>query len=360
MVNILLIGGLSDKKFIDKTKVLLDCTLVKSIYLFRSSGNVYRENIKVKVLPFFNRAINKNKFIRIIFDAYNLLGYSILIVLRKINVLVGIYLYPHGHYASILGFIFHKPVVLILPGTDLKILITSHRYLKLFLNADVICLRGNDSIKKMINMGFDREKLIVLHNVFEISEYSAKPTKSFCYDLIFIGYLRRLKRVDVLLQIVKRLKVEFPCIKCLILGEGSERENLFKMSIEHGLETNVEFSKYINPLQDILNKCKIYVLTSESEGLPMSMIEAMSCGLPAVVSKVNDIPDVVKDGYNGFLVDPLNVDMFAERCSRLLRNEELRKSMGMFARITIEQLYNTDYSFNAVAQTWVRILKKIS
>lgn len=359
MINLLLIVGLSDDKLISKTEVLLKSSLVNNIYLFRSNGNVYPQSNKVKTMPLIgNGFYNKGLLLRFIFDIYNLIGFSFLLFFKKIDVLIGFYLYPHGYYASLLGKIFKKPVILILPGTDLKVLIETKKQYKLFKQANYLGLRGNDSINKLVDLGFDRNGLFILHNVFNIWQFEIGDENEKKYDIIFTGFLRKLKRIDIILEVVKEIKNEIPNVKCLIMGEGSEINYLIQLREDLKLRENVEIRAYSKPIKNVLKISKLYILTSESEGLPMSIIEAMSCGLPVVVSDINDIPDVVKHGKNGFLVPPHDVQGFTKYCLKLLNNEILRISMGKQARATIERFYKTDFSFEAVSKVWDNILKK--
>lgn len=149
-------------------------------------------------------------------------------------------------------------------------------------------------------------------------------------------------------------------VNCLIVGDGPEKSGLMKLRDDLHLQNYIDFKDYAKPVKNLLDMAKIYLLTSESEGLPMSMIEAMSCGLPVVVPHINDIPDVVKHGYNGYLIPPAKVDKYWHYCSDLLMNEGLRIEMGYHARKTIERLYASDYSYDMVYQKWNSILSKLA
>mgnify|MGYP002410444827 FL=1 len=89
--------------------------------------------------------------------------------------------------------------------------------------------------------------------------------------------------------------------------------------------------------------------------LPNSLLEAMSCGLPVVVTNVGGMPDVVSDGVEGFVVEPANADALAIALGKLLRDRELRKKMGARCREKIQQ----EYSLDSVADNYIALYKRL-
>lgn len=358
MKNILIIGNLTNNKFVSKTQSLVDMNLIKNVYLFRSNGNAYINNKKVKIAPLLNPfSYNRNKVYRLIFDLYNLGYFFYCLLMKKIDIIIGIYLYPHGYYASLLGKIFSKPVILILPGTDLEMLIEKQKHIKLFQNTNFIGLRGNNSKLKIQNIGFDKNKLFILPNIFEIEKYNYTTTTTN-YDIVVFGILKPGKRIEFILEVIMDLKINRPNIKCLILGDGEEKQNLVNYSKNLKLNNNVIFKDYHENFINDLLKSKIFILASYREGLPMTIIEAMSCAIPVVVSNINDIPDVVNHEENGYLVHYQDLDKFSYYCNKLLVDEKLRLEMGKNARRTIEKLYKCEYSPQAVYNIWESIINK--
>jgi glycosyltransferase involved in cell wall biosynthesis len=82
----------------------------------------------------------------------------------------------------------------------------------------------------------------------------------------------------------------------------------------------------------------------------------MSCGLPVISSSVNDIPDIIQHGVNGFLIDPNNTQGFIKACNKLLDNKTLYLEMGTNARLSIEQMFKTDFSEDAQQECWFKFL----
>ena len=359
-MNILIIGNLSDDKFISKTKPILDLPYVNKIYLFRNNGNVFPLNAKVNTPPFllsinlFNRILK-----RIFFDFYNFFYFFFLLCLNKIDLVIGIYLYPHGFYGSLLALIFKKPFILILPGSDLKMLIDKRRFYNLFKRANFLGLRGGNSVNKLIDMEFNASKLFILDNVFNINDYNILDNVNKQFDIIVFSILRKGKRINIAFDVIFKLKENFPNIKCLVFGDGEQKNNLEKYSIDLGLSDNIFFKSYNSDIiVETLNSAKLFLLTSDLEGLPMTMVESMSCGLPVVVSNINDIPDVVDHGENGFLVSTDNTNEYVDYCKQLLFDQSKIDTFGANARKKIETLYEKSYSEKAVFETWNKVITK--
>jgi L-malate glycosyltransferase len=170
-------------------------------------------------------------------------------------------------------------------------------------------------------------------------------------DLITIGRLSMVKRVDVLLETISLLRQNFPSISTVIVGDGPDKKSLEQYSGELGIVDLVDFVGHQENVEQWLGKAKIFVLCSDSEGVSQAMIQAMLCGLPVVVSNVGDLADLVVDGVNGFLVSERTPENFANRIGVLLNNPKLLDRMSQEARKTGE-LYGIEFS----SRRWDAIL----
>jgi len=132
-------------------------------------------------------------------------------------------------------------------------------------------------------------------------------------DLILVGRLVEIKRINLFLHAVALAAKSRPDITAAIVGEGPQRPALEQLARDLGIAQRVRFAGLQQDVGAWLNGSKIFVLTSRSEGLSLSLMEAMLCGLPAVVSNVGDLGDIVKDGANGYLVGNGSPDTFAAR-----------------------------------------------
>ena len=93
-------------------------------------------------------------------------------------------------------------------------------------------------------------------------------------------------------------------------------------------------------VKDLITGFDLFWLTSRAEGLPTTILEAMSCGLPVVATDVGSVHEVVKDGVTGFVVPPKDCKALARAVSTLLNNPGLRKQMGRTARLNAVKYYD--------------------
>ena len=138
------------------------------------------------------------------------------------------------------------------------------------------------------------------------------------YDLITVGRLSAVKRLDIFLKAVRLLVRRFPEIRATIVGDGPLRGPLEELADSLGIENHVSFVGHQTDVENWLRRGRIFVLTSDSEGLSLALMEAMMCGLAAVVSDVGDLADLVENGVNGFLVNGRTPEGFAGPISELL------------------------------------------
>ena len=147
-----------------------------------------------------------------------------------------------------------------------------------------------------------------------------------------VGRLAAIKRVDLFLAAMAYALPHLPGLTAVVVGDGAERPDLEKRARELGLEGRVRFVGHQVDVGPWLARARALVLSSDSEGLPLSVIEAMTAGLPVVVSHVGDLPDLVENGVNGFLVKERTPEAFSEKIVRLLRDEALRARFSEAAR----------------------------
>jgi glycosyltransferase involved in cell wall biosynthesis len=172
-------------------------------------------------------------------------------------------------------------------------------------------------------------------------------------DLVMVGRLAPIKRVDLFLAAMACALTQLPALTAVIVGDGAERPDLEMRARELGLEGRVRFVGHQVDVAPWLARARALVLSSDSEGLPLSVVEAMSAGLPVVVSHVGDLPDLVEDGVNGFLVRERTPEAFSERIVELLRDDAL---CARFSEAALRAAQR--YTIEAAARKWEAILAR--
>jgi len=173
-------------------------------------------------------------------------------------------------------------------------------------------------------------------------------------DLVFVGRLAPIKRVDLFLQTVRQMRERMPGVSATVVGDGPLREPLERLASDLGIAANVRFVGRQANVETWLRQARLFLLTSDSEGLSLALIEAMLCGLPAVVSRVGDLGDLVEDGRNGYLVGERRAEPFAARALEILESRERLAAFSRAARAAAQR-----YELAACSRLWDGILGAI-
>ncbi len=230
--------------------------------------------------------------------------------------------------------------------------VVEERLLRIVAGFDAVITMGSHAVNFLRDKGIVTDFHVVSGGIDPIRFQPTQENPSI--DLISTGRLVPIKRIDVFLQAVRNVADKIPEIRAVIVGEGELRDELQTLSIDLGVDRYVSFTGYLDDDDVVtwLRRSKVFVLTSDSEGLSLSMIEAMMCGLPAVVSDVGDLGDLVEDGVNGYLVPRRSPDLFADRIIELLTDEQKLKAFSQAAR------YSTlRYTTEAATAKWDNIIE---
>ena len=201
-----------------------------------------------------------------------------------------------------------------------------------------------------------RDKTVVIHNGVECA--SVQPDRDNRRRLAgvasrFVGVmpasLKPIKGHRVLLESIAILKQRNIPVTMLLAGEGPEDAALRRRASELALtDQDVQFLGFRADIPALLDLADFMVLPSLSEGLPLSILEAMSQGTPVVASAVGGIPEVITDAVNGLLVPPSDPDRLAGAIGTLFENPDLRRRVVAEARRTAE----SDFSFDTMRQRY--------
>jgi len=348
-MRLLVFSGLSDTKLISKLEPIVSLEKVEKVYLIRNSP-LQHPKIKSYGLPVCLNILFLREFIKLIH------GLKISLT-KKIDYIIGIYLRPHGLFAYVIGKVVKKPVIQLFVGNDVDLIEKYKKSLKnLLKTAKFIGVRGSRSKKRLNSIVHQEEKFFILDNVFippEISQSSVKTPKK--NDIICVGDFTKAKRIDVFLKVIARIKRRNPDIRAVMVGGDGKRSRFEKMKSRMNLDPNVFFKGRVNNIYSYLADSKVFLLTSEAEGLPMSLIEAMSMGLPSVVPNIGDIPDLARNGDNAFLINSLDEKDFTSRVIQLLEDEKMYDDMSRNAYETIQRK-KRDYSSEYIQSIWDKIL----
>ncbi|MBI4057296.1 MAG: glycosyltransferase family 4 protein [Elusimicrobia bacterium] len=160
--------------------------------------------------------------------------------------------------------------------------------------------------------------------------------------VVSVGNLKPQKNPEDFILLAKMVYEKNREIRFLFIGDGVLRARLEGNLLRYGLHGKCFFPGWRRDIPEILTASDVFVLTSLWEGLPRSLVEAMKSGLPSVCYSTDGIQDLIRDGENGYLISPGNVELMAKKLLFLLEHDSVRKQMGQKAAESIGPEFDID------------------
>jgi glycosyltransferase involved in cell wall biosynthesis len=170
-----------------------------------------------------------------------------------------------------------------------------------------------------------------------------------------VAALRPEKNHELFLEMARRVLRQLPNARFLVVGDGLCRRDLERRAVEMGLRPSVKFLGLRNDVPRILAAMDVFALTSHNEANPMSILEAMSVGVPVVATDVGSIHEAVIDGDTGFLVPAGDSVRLTESLLGLLMDPQRRAAMGAAARTAVLERWSID----AMVSGYERLIESI-
>jgi glycosyltransferase involved in cell wall biosynthesis len=164
-------------------------------------------------------------------------------------------------------------------------------------------------------------------------------------DLLYVGCIARFHPVKdhpMLLRAWKRVCTNMPQARLLLVGDGPEKVKLQSLADELGISDTVEFWGIRNDVPNILRSIDVFTLTSVTEASSLTLLEAMACACPVVITDVGGNGEHVTDGVEGWLVPRHDDESLAERLQQTLRDHDQRSRMAAHARLRVERQFSLE------------------
>jgi glycosyltransferase involved in cell wall biosynthesis len=147
-------------------------------------------------------------------------------------------------------------------------------------------------------------------------------------------------------------------VHTVVVGDGPERAQLEALAGQLGLADRVHLAGHQQDVRPWLAALDVLVLSSDWEGMPNALLEAMAAGLPIVATAVGGVPEVVVDGATGLLVPPGDPSALAEAITRLLRDPDLRRTMGQAGRARVERRFSINETVRLTEELYATLLEE--
>jgi len=234
---------------------------------------------------------------------------------------------------------------------------------------DAVIFISEDSKSEMLKYNHINEQNVkVIYNGIDVDRYRDHMDKNIAKDklqigrsTLVIGTVGRLSEekdhFTLLDAFVKVAKLRDD-VKLVIVGDGILRKELERYVKNRGLDEKVIFFGFRDDITEILPALDMFVLSSTTEGVALTLLEAMAASKPVVATNVGGNPEVVVDGETGFLVPPKDPQTMADAIMKILDNPELAKSMGRAGRKRVEQYFSLDRMVKDYTEVYEECLAK--
>lgn len=255
------------------------------------------------------------------------------------------------------------PVILHLHGSEMQSFYYSQskkgktRISNILTKADKVIVLS-ESWQEFISCIAPNAKIEVIYNYVRLPDYVSNRLENKEIKILFLGLIGKRKGIYDLIESAERLSKQTKHFKIMIGGNG-EVEVAKKLVEDKKLTDKIIFLGWLSGDKKLeyLADADIFILPSYNEGLPMSLLEAMSWKLPVISTKVGGIPELVRDGLDGLLFEAGEIDIMTEYMYQLITEKEEREKLGSSARKRVKNMFSNEIiipQLNAVYELIVR------
>lgn len=301
-----------------------------------------------------SNSLNKDIIVHRIPVRLRFLPYYILLIMsylikEKINIV-----HTHMYWSSVYGVISARlagvPVIITsehgLNPWKNKIHYWIERWLLTPLTTIRVCVSNDIMLNRIKEDDIPRHKLIVIPNGTYVMPLSIKLLKPKIIKLIAVGRLVPAKDYITLIEAMEILSADVDNFELSILGDGPLKSSLLNFISNKLINKHIKIIGNVDNVNEWLEQSTFFVMSSITEGQPMSLLEAMAIGLPIVATKVGGIPETVEDGKEALLVNCKDPHLLAEAILLLINNIDFAQKLGKNASMRVI----SDYSIESVCE----------
>lgn len=230
------------------------------------------------------------------------------------------------------------------------------------LNNDIMLEAQTESVDKHARKIPNGVDISIFHPIDTPTKQSRREKLSILQDdfvALFSGRLIRGKRIEVLIEAMHQIVQDHPQAKLFVAGSGAHQHDsveamLRQLVIDLNLQERVIFLGHITNIVEYLQIADCYAFSSESEGMPNAILEAMACGLPIVASRIDSITEIINED-NAYLADVGNVDEFAKSIRQIIENPDEAQQKGDAVLKHVQE----NYSLEIVAEQYEALYREL-
>jgi len=231
-------------------------------------------------------------------------------------------------------------------------------------------IAASDAIRTMLVAdGVPKERAVTVHEGIDVERVAAVPAVDV-HEAFFlphgapvVGNVAALvphKGQRYLVEAAHLVVREIPDARFVILGEGELRDPLEHLVREHHLEKHVLLPGFRADVLGCMKSFDLFVMSSVTEGLGTSLLDAMACARPIVATRAGGIPEIVEDGVNGLLAAPRDAAALARTIVRALKDPALRASLGAAGLARVRERFTVERMIEGTAKVYEQLLRSRS
>lgn len=278
----------------------------------------------------------------------------------------GAALWRDGLFMWVLRFRKSGHVVVFFHGWDesTEIKIRNSRLLRTLFRstfgyADRYLVLSNNIKKSLSALGIDKARISVMTTMFDAEEFrTARRQEGRPYlNLLFLSRFIREKGVYELLQSMRDIVRRHADVRLILAGDGPEMQAMRAWVTENSMNSVVEFTGYVHADDKVrtITRGDIFLLPSYTEGCPVSLLEAMAVGLPIVASAVGAIPELLRDGQNGYMLRKIDAESITSALESLMADVALRCAMGRANREMAWEKFASDRVAQSIEHVYTEV-----
>lgn len=219
----------------------------------------------------------------------------------------------------------------------------------------------------LLSEGVPEQQLQLIHSVVDLEQYDSPADRPWFEQefslqpgektVAIIAQLIERKGHRFLLAGAEQILAAVPNLRFIFFGQGPQRDAIEEECRKRGLEEKVIFAGFRDDLPRILPNLDLIVHPALMEGLGVSLLQAAAAGRPMIGARAGGIPEIIRDGVNGYLVPPGEVTLLYEKCIELLLDRELSDRFGAHGRRLVEEEFSIPAMISSYQELYARLLR---
>lgn len=258
--------------------------------------------------------------------------------------------------------LFNKKVILHIHGSVFKEFYRDNNYLnfidKSLNKADLVVVLSESWYVFFKDIVKDESKIKIVHNIVENDRFEEERIIDYPIKLLFLGEIGDRKGVFDLIEVINDNRETLEEKIELTIGGNGEVDKLEEFIRKHNLNSLIKFKGWISGenKRELLKINNVYILPSYNEGLPISILEAMSYKMPIISTSVGGITEIVKDGKNGLIIEPGNKEEIKKSLLFFVNNKDVISEMGKKS-LEIVKPYYAENVIKEINDVYLNLLK---